>query len=155
MKANCTVCISTIQWDISPEPVTQEAPASYRKVNGVWNVCYHTPSDNPQLPDHTRTLLSFDGSFIDIRRSGAINGSIQYTSGKKTKTVMDLGFSNICIENDTFSICSGSSESLAPFTLNDCEDTAILFISVEYGLYLNGEYISRCTTTITLKPLRA
>ena len=149
MKNNCNIRISTVQWDISPEPVVEEAPATYKKLAGSWYACYRVSSGDDDTAS-TRTVFTFDGTGVEIRRSGAINGSVSYISGKKTKTAMDLGFSEICIENDTFAIKARAADNAAASGTGDA--SALFSLSVEYDLYLNGSRISRCTTSICLMP---
>ncbi|MCR5684130.1 MAG: DUF1934 domain-containing protein [Lachnospiraceae bacterium] len=151
-EKNIYIRISTIQHDIDPEPVVEEASASYMERGGSRYVCYRTPSSPAYDSGTTRTILSFDGTALEIRRSGAVNGTVSYISGKKTKTAMDLGFGIIDIENDTFSIkavhCASDDNS---DVIDDSVRNGLMSIQIDYDLYLNGECVSRCTTYVELR----
>ena len=127
--------IRTTQFAVSDEPVVEQAPASFRIVNGTRYISYVLPaSENTPA---VSTIIRIDEKSLEIRRSGGIRGKILYFLGEAASSQLDLGFLSLNITNET--------EYLEIIEMNDN-----LAVTVKYRLYINNEFISDCKTEILL-----
>lgn len=141
------ISISTTQYDISSEPVLEEAPAAFRIINGSVYIFYESDTDEPKnsagepharsAGSDFRTIIRINEKSLEVRREGSIRGKLIYVSGETTASRLDLGFSFLEIMNRTRSVTM-------------LETDASLSVSVRYDLFINGQFISDCVMDILL-----
>ena len=162
------ITVSTTQFEISGEPVTEQAPASYKVLNGSVYISYETadgssdsqtagPEDITDNREKTaghdinnvaqtrtsdrmlsRTIIKLTEKSLEVRREGGVRGRLIYASGETTVSQLDLGFSVLEIKNVTHSI-----------SMIETDDT--LAVTVRYDLHINGGFVSECRTEILLE----
>ncbi len=130
--------ISTTQFDVSEEPIVEEASASFRIVNGTRYISYVLPATD-ETPG-VSTIIRINEKSLEIRRSGGIRGKVTYSLGGTATSELDLGFYSLTITNET--------DHLAIFEIE-----GNLAVTVRYKLYINDEFISDCKTELFLTPL--
>ena len=127
--------ISTTQFDVSEEPIVEEASASFRIVNGTRYISYVLPATD-ETPG-VSTIIRINEKSLEIRRSGGINGKVIYSLGEPAGSRLDLGFSFLDITNETDYL------AIAELGSN-------LSVTVRYKLFINGEFVSDCETVLML-----
>ncbi|MBO4414404.1 MAG: DUF1934 domain-containing protein [Lachnospiraceae bacterium] len=133
--ASYMIRISTTQFDTGSEPVLEEAPASFRIVNGTRYISYVLPADGDQPA--ISTIIQINEKSLEVRRNGGIRGKVLYFLGEPAHSQLDLGFLSLDIINET--------DYLAICEINDN-----LSVTVRYKLYINGEFISNCEMEMML-----
>ena len=132
--------ISTTQFDVSEEPIVEEASASFRIVKGTRYISYVLPATD-ETPA-VSTIIQINEKSLEIRRSGGIRGKVTYSLGGSATSELDLGFYCLTITNKT--------DHLAIFEIE-----GNLAVSIRYQLYINDEFISNCETQLLLTQLTA
>ena len=130
--------ISTTQFDVSEEPIVEEASASFRIVNGTRYISYVLPATD-ETPA-VSTIIRINEKSLEIRRSGGIRGKVTYSLGGTATSELDLGFYKLTITNET--------DHLAIFEIE-----GNLAVNIKYKLFINDEFISNCKTQLLLTQL--
>ncbi|MBP5330441.1 MAG: DUF1934 domain-containing protein [Lachnospiraceae bacterium] len=130
--------ISTTQFDVSEEPIVEEASASFRIVNGTRYISYVLPATD-ETPG-VSTIIRINEKSLEIRRSGGIRGKVTYSLGGTATSELDLGFYSLTITNET--------DHLAIFEIE-----GNLAVNIKYKLFINDEFISNCKTQLLLTQL--
>ena len=127
--------ISTTQYAVCDEPIVEEAPASYRTVNGTRYISYTVPAieDAPAVS----TIICINEKSLEIRRNGGIRGNILYSIDESARSRLDLGFSCLDITNET-----------GYYAIVECDGN--LSVTVRYKLFINDSFVSDCETEILL-----
>ena len=130
--------ISTTQFDVSEEPIVEEASASFRIVNGTRYISYVLPATD-ETPA-VSTIIRINEKSLEIRRSGGIRGKVTYSLGGTATSELDLGFYKLTITNET--------DHLVIFEIE-----GNLAVNIKYKLFINDEFISNCKTQLLLTQL--
>ena len=136
MSKNCSIIISTTQPDVSDEPLTETAWGVMKQNGGITCISYEMPGSDGRDAISSRLLIK-DGR-LEVRRSGGINGTLHFISGKSCTSQIDLGGMCLLVRNETES-------------LKLIETDGGILIHVRYRSYLNDEFISVCEMEIIVR----
>ncbi|MCR5322718.1 MAG: DUF1934 domain-containing protein [Lachnospiraceae bacterium] len=130
--------ITTTQFDVSEEPVVEEASAKLRIIDDIRYINY-VLSVNDDTPA-VSTLIEIKEKSLRIFRMGGISGRVIYSLGEAASSQLDLGFMCLDITNKT--------DHLAIFEID-----GNLAVNIRYKLYINDAFVSDCETDLVLTRL--
>ena len=134
MNKKVKVSLSSYQkTDEGVEEIKVSAPGTYSLINDRHFIKYEEKTDHAI----NKVLLKFDNNFLEMTKSGEVRSTLTFTEGENTEGYYKTPYGTFLIETDTkkLDIKTGKKN---------------IFINLEYGLYIDGEFVADCKMYIEI-----
>ena len=135
MNKKVKVSLSSYQkTDEGVEEIKVSAPGTYSLINDRHFIKYEEKTDDGAI---NKVLLKFDNNFFEMTKSGETVSTLTFTEGENTEGYYKTPYGTFLIETDTkkLDIKTGKKN---------------IFINLEYGLFIDGEFVADCKMYIEI-----
>ena len=135
MNKKVKVSLSSYQkTDEGVEEIKVSAPGTYSLINDRHFIKYEEKTDDDAI---NKVLLKFDNNFLEMAKSGEVRSTLTFTEGENTEGYYKTPYGTFLMEPDTkkLDIKTGKKN---------------IFINLEYGLFIDGEFVADCKMYIEI-----
>ena len=135
MNKKVKVSLSSYQkTDAGVEEIKVSAPGTYSLINDRHFIKYEEKTDDGAI---NKVLLKFENNFFEMTKSGETVSTLTFTEGENTEGYYKTPYGTFLIETDTkkLDIKTGKKN---------------IFINLEYGLFIDGEFVADCKMYIEI-----
>ena len=135
MNKKVKVSLSSYQkTDAGVEEIKVSAPGTYSLINDRHFIKYEEKTDDGAI---NKVLLKFENNFFEMTKSGETVSTLTFTEGENTEGYYKTPYGTFLIETDTKKL------DLKIGKKN-------IFVNLEYGLYIDGEFVADCKMYIEI-----
>ena len=110
------------------------APGTYSLINDRHFIKYEEKTDDDAI---NKVLLKFDSGFLEMTKSGETMSTLTFNERENTEGYYKTPYGTFLIETDTkkLDIKTGKKN---------------IFVNLEYGLFIDGEFVADCKMYIEI-----
>lgn len=110
------------------------APGTYSLINDRHFIKYEEKTDDGAI---NKVLLKFENNFFEMTKSGETVSTLIFTEGENTEGYYKTPYGTFLIETDTkkLDVKIGKKN---------------IFVNLEYGLYIDSEFVADCKMYIEI-----
>ena len=135
MNKKVKVSLSSYQkTDEGVEEIKVSAPGTYSLINDRHFIKYEEKTDDDAI---NKVLLKFDSGFLEMTKSGETMSTLTFNERENTEGYYKTPYGTFLIETDTkkLDIKIGKKN---------------IFVNLEYGLFIDGEFVADCKMYIEI-----
>ena len=135
MNKKVKVSLSSYQkTDEGVEEIKVSAPGTYSLINDRHFIKYEEKTDDDAI---NKVLLKFDSGFLEMTKSGETMSTLTFNERENTEGYYKTPYGTFLIETDTkkLDIKTGKKN---------------IFVNLEYGLFIDGEFVADCKMYIEI-----
>ena len=135
MNKKVKVSLSSYQkTDEGVEEIKVSAPGTYSLINDRHFIKYEEKTDDDAI---NKVLLKFDSGFLEMTKSGETMSTLTFNERENTEGYYKTPYGTFLIETDTkkLDVKKGKKN---------------IFVNLEYGLYIDGEFVADCKMYIEI-----